>query len=135
MRAQNHSFSRHGANHFFSRRASADSIFCSVSCNHLACSKISADRDKEYEALKRDFSALTDRQLAYLNMLNTAWQQNGYALANRGGKIELNWAQIVRVMATLTANTIVAHNVGSCYEWSGAIIPNSRRPYIAIQQT
>ena len=64
----------------------------------------------------RDFPALTDRQLHYISTLNAAWQQNGYALANRGGDFELNWPQIVRVIATLTANTIAAHNVGSCFE-------------------
>ena len=65
-------------------------------------------------------------------MLNAAWQQNDYALARRGGKDEHNWAQIVRIMATLAYYSIAAHNDGGCFEWSGETYPVTFRPTISI---
>ena len=98
----------------------------------LQAATFTAASGDDYDALKREFPALSIPQFAYINMLNVAWQQNGYALAVRSGRLALNWAQILPVMATLVANTIAADDAGSCFEWGGAFNSKSRRPKLWV---
>ena len=87
-------------------------------------------KQSAYEALKHNYPALSNQQLAYINMLECAWRQHNYALANRDGNIKLDWAQSLRLLAALSNVDFSSIKEGSYFKFCG--ITRKKRPYVFL---
>ena len=82
-----------------------------------------------YDALLREYPALSNQRLAYINMLNCAWRQHKYALVNRDGDILLDWAQILRLLAAISNVDFAAIKEGGCFKLCNH---KRKRPFVTV---